>query len=1055
MDLRRPLFAGAILAAAEISTTLAGGWGLFLGSGERRRYVLGAAPTCFAVALLAWATAALVHHVLVRRATDPATALGRLAGACATALASVIGWSLTAGPRVADASWREAAVLVGAVGVGLACGALARWNAARDPRTRGGRWWVVVALALVSVVTVAADAFVLPRLYPAFHLAAASLALVAALASASVLPLRALDRRVSFALVLVAVPIVVASPVALFALEKASNAAFVARTHASWTGKLLALVPGREPAPPDEATVELTRPARRGIDLRGRDVLLITVDALRADRLGAYGGPPGLTPSLDALAEEGVVFRRAYTPTPHTSYALTSLLTGKFMREVLELPGAPSQHAALPDLLREYGYRTAAFYPPAIFFVDATRFAELSRGGFGFEYRKVMFAPAQQRVAQLDGYLEEVAPGYPVFVWMHLFEPHEPYAPPPEFARGDGTVDRYEGEVAAVDHAIGQLVARFRARRPNGTVIVTADHGEELGDHGGWYHGTTLYDEQVRVPLIWSSPGVAPPRATDVPVELVDLAPTLLSALGVPRDARMRGDDLGAVLRGADDAGPRFAFASVGTRRMTTDGHHKLLCEGARCVLFDLERDPRELEDRSARDADVVSTLLGASRAFLASIPRNEAMAMADDAGWPPALARAELGDRGAADELVPLLGDDRATVRASAARLLGELAYAPAATTLARLREDDDPAVAAEAAIAGLVLGDRGAMPATREVLLRGAEVARRAALVLAEHDDAAGAEVLRELAADDAAEEGARVAALRALARVRDAGAVPTLVTLLADVRLRPEVVATLGAIGGSWAADAIASAFEEERYLAARSAEASALFALRDPRAEPLLRRFLGMDRPVPGGVRLLLQHGRLTSVSGAGADLRRGAREGAWRCDDVGCVPGEGAIVALPASRAPRGPSRAVWLVEGDGALRIDGLASTVRGETQISIPAREDGRYAVGPDDAVRVIAVVVVAASEELPPPPPEPWEGADEDGAGEDGASEDGATEDQGADGVEGASGSPAAPEGSPDDSPELPEGSAPATDSAREGGREATRPSARVLSHASRPEG
>lgn len=982
MDLRRPLFAGAILAVAEISTTLAGGWGLFLGSGERRRYVLGALPTCFAVALVAWGVGMLVHHVLVRRAPEPPTALGRLAGVCAAALASVIGWSLTAGPRVADASWREVTVLAGAVTIGLSCAAFVRWRASRDDRARGARWWIVIAVGVLAVATVAADAFILPRLYPAFHLAAALLALVAAIASASLLPLRPIKLRARIAFAFIAVPMVIASPVALFALEKAPNATFVARTHASWTGKLLALVPGRAVYEASSTTVDVARPVQPGIDLRGRDVLLITVDALRADRLGAYGGPEGLTPALDALAAEGVVFRRAYTPTPHTSYALTSLLTGKFMREVLELPGAPSEHAALPDLLREYGYRTAAFYPPAIFFVDASRFSELSRGGFGFEYRKVMFAPAQQRVAQLDGYLEEVSPTHPVFVWMHLFEPHEPYAPPPEFARGDSTVDRYEGEVAAVDHAIGQLVERFRASRPNGTVIVTADHGEELGDHGGWYHGTTLYDEQVRIPLIWSSPGAATPRVTDVPVELVDLAPTLLSALGVPRDARMRGDDLGAVLRGSDETGPRFAFASVGTRRMTTDGRHKLLCDDARCVLFDLDRDPRELEDRSAQEASVVSTLLGASRAFLAGIPRHEAMAMSDDAGWPPALARAELGDRGAADELVPLLGDRRATVRATAARLLGELQHSPALPTLARLREDDDAAVAAEAAIAGLVLGDVEAAPRARESLNAEPELARRAALVLAENDDAAGAEVLRGLAADPTAEEGARVASLRALGRVRDRGAIPTLVTLLADVRLRPQVVETLGAIGGPRAADAIANAFEVERYLSARTAEATALFALRDARAEPLLRRFLGMDRPVPGGVRLLLESGRLGNASGAGADVRRGAREGAWACDEGGCVPGEGALVVLPTTRAPRVPARAVWLVTGEGEVRIDGVASPVRGETQISVPATSDGRYSFAGD--ARVIAVVVVAASEELPPPPPEPWEAESEDAESE-----------------------------------------------------------------------
>src|SRR5690606_30494727 len=123
--------------------------------------------------------------------------------------------------------------------------------------------------------------------------------------------------------------------------------------------------------------------------------LLVTVDTLRADRLGAYGGRD-LTPSMDALAAEGRVFGRAYTPTPHTSYALSSLLTGKYLRPVLELSRAPTDHPTLPDLLRRYGYRTAAFYPPAIFFVDAARFEALEARGFGFEYRKAMFAPAEE-----------------------------------------------------------------------------------------------------------------------------------------------------------------------------------------------------------------------------------------------------------------------------------------------------------------------------------------------------------------------------------------------------------------------------------------------------------------------------------------------------------------------------------------------------------------------------------------------------------------------------------------------------------------------------------
>ncbi|MBC7173369.1 MAG: sulfatase, partial [Polyangiaceae bacterium] len=332
-----------------------------------------------------------------------------------------------------------------------------------------------------------------------------------------------------------------------------------------------------------------------GISLGDANVLLITVDALRADRLAAYGGD-GLTPAMDALAREGVAFTRAYTPTPHTSYAVSSLLTGKYLRPVLELAREPTDHPTLPDLVRRYGFRTAAFYPPAIFYVDAERFRPLADRGYGFEYRKEMFAPAGDRVAQVEEYLDGLDDERPVFVWVHLFEPHEPYDPPPEFARGDSAEARYNGEVAYADQAIGELVRSFRARRPGATVILTADHGEELGDHGGQFHGSTVYDEQVRVPLVWSSPGVVAPGSSDAPVELIDVATTLLAALGIPRDARMRGDDLGPLLAGADSIVTEHAFAAVDNERMITDGRLKVICEirAPSCRLYDLVGDPAE-----------------------------------------------------------------------------------------------------------------------------------------------------------------------------------------------------------------------------------------------------------------------------------------------------------------------------------------------------------------------------------------------------------------------------------------------------------------------------
>ena len=118
--------------------------------------------------------------------------------------------------------------------------------------------------------------------------------------------------------------------------------------------------------------------------------------------------------------------------------------------------------------------------------------------GFGFEYQKRMYASALERVGQLRDYLAQVDAGHPLFVWVHLFEPHEPYDPPAELIREDSARGRYDGEVALCDRAIGELVRTFRAARPGGTVIVTADHGEEFGEHGGSYHGTTLFEEQAR-----------------------------------------------------------------------------------------------------------------------------------------------------------------------------------------------------------------------------------------------------------------------------------------------------------------------------------------------------------------------------------------------------------------------------------------------------------------------------------------------------------------------------------------------------------------------------
>ncbi len=234
--------------------------------------------------------------------------------------------------------------------------------------------------------------------------------------------------------------------------------------------------------------------------------------------------------------------------------------------------------------------------------------------------------------------------------------------------------------------------------------MISADHGEEFGDHGGYHHGTTLYEEQIAVPLIWLSPDL-PPRRVQAPVELVDIAPTLLSGMGIPREARMRGDDLGPVMLGQAD-GPFLAFADVGDERMVASGRYKLICPGdGPCRLYDLIEDPSERRNIAPQDTGMVARMQASLREFTRSIPEVEALALASDEGWPPALAEAALG-QGQGEALMSLLADSRPPVRAATARALGQLAYGPAAPTLLRLADSDDaPAVRQEVILAAALV--------------------------------------------------------------------------------------------------------------------------------------------------------------------------------------------------------------------------------------------------------------------------------------------------------------------------------------------------------------
>ncbi|MGD8860172.1 MAG: sulfatase-like hydrolase/transferase [Myxococcales bacterium] len=974
----RALLAGLGLAGLEIGLVVATDRRLFLSSTELARYAgYATAVACALCLVLAGAFALSLRLLGVGR--DAAAAVrraGRLTAALAWPALGLAAWSLTAGRRVRDLVGRE--VLVGLLSLAgaVALGRGVRWLLDAR-RSRGPSARIALGLAVASLVALALDMYVLRRLYPAWHWSLFVASVGAALGAASFVPLaRIPPPRAPAPWGALSLGVVAWAAASLSSIADAPNLRFAVEQSAPIAGKLLALAPSPAPtqapatgvgAPaPDPAATSTSR--HTGIDLRGRDVLLITIDALRADRLRAYGGD-GLTPAMDALAQESAVFMRAYTPTPHTSYALSSLMTGKLMRPVLALSDDRAEHPTLPQLLRRHGYRTAAFYPPAIFFVDAERFAWLRESHLGFEYVKEMFAPAADRVGQLQRYLARAGDDHPLFVWVHLFEPHEPYEPPAAFARGDSPEARYDGEVAAADAAVRGLVQTFRRARPRGTVVLTADHGEEFGDHGGHHHGTTLFDEQVRVPLLWSSPDVVAAAELDAPVETIDLTTTLLSALGVPREARMRGDDLGALLAGQAGAGPAHAFASIEDQRMATDGRMKLICAdgGARCRLFDLVQDPRELRDVSSEHPDAVAALRGAIEEQVASIPRVEALAMRGGGAWPPALTRARLGDATVGPQVVPLLDDPRPEVRAAAARAVGRLGVHAARNVVSRMREADaDADVRAEAALSALRLGETEAKAQVQQLLQRDGELGLQAARALAAAGDDRGAGRLLRAVADASLDEAQRVEALEALEAVAGPAQARALVDSLGDVRLRARIARALGRIGAPLAAPALVEALRDEPYPEARAAEIRALLALGQRRAARAgLIRWLGTEGGVPGGLELLLQ----TGTGAAGPVVRLGdepaARTGSWRCVAEGCSPGDGAALALPALARAKTPMRVVLHVRAPGShparLRLAGQEHWLSpGAGELSTTLEPADRVPVDGDDGVVIDAAVVV-----------------------------------------------------------------------------------------------
>jgi arylsulfatase A-like enzyme len=855
-----------------------------------------------------------------------------------------------------------------------------------------------------------ADVTVLPRLYPAFH----ALLLGVALAGwATTFLLVRGDRAVRpfwYGALAIALFAVAWTPRSARAVVGDDNLRRVLVEHAPVLGRAVLLASRIAPPPAleDDASEASTtgavmhpRTAARSLDWSGRDIVVVTIDALRADHVSSYGYARATTPNIDRLAARGVRFEHAYCPTPHTSYSVTSMMTGKYMRPLLTM-GVGEDSETWAGYLRRYGFRTAAFYPPAVFFIDEHRFRRMKSEGLGFEYRKEEFTAPELLRKQIADYVANAPHDKPLFLWVHLFEPHEPYVKHPEhvFGAGDDTVDAYDSEVAAADAEVGNVVEVVEKRRPGAVFVVSADHGEELGDHGGRYHGTTVYEEQVRVPLVVVAPGVAP-GVVSVPVQTIDLLPTTLAALDVPLPARVRGRDLGALLTSTKAGGPEvtdqgLAYAETDDYTLVARGDERLVClrKIASCTLFDIRTDPLEMRpivDRPARVKEL--------RKLTAAIERENGKLETN--ALPEALRRGLQGDREAAEDVAALFDDARVDIRREAARCAFRLkapAMAPSLRRALAKDEDEDVKKWSGLALARLGAGERdggsgtgtGTATATGEMaaaMLRDSSAVLRlaAALALAEHGDARGEGELvarwegafvpgvKEPGELDEARE-----LLAALSMIHSRTAAPALARSLEDVRLRPYVAETLGELGDPRAVAPLLATFARERYVDARPKEARALVRLGAKDALlPPLRRFAGVPDAMTEGVEIARDAGLLVPAHGG---WMAPAMPPVWHADVELTVP-------PPATSPAPGPGGARLLVlgaggAGEGAVtaKVDGApVRLVQHGTVWTAELPEVGpRARVEASSTSGIAALWLVRRADEIPPPAPREWQAPD-----------------------------------------------------------------------------
>jgi choline-sulfatase len=370
------------------------------------------------------------------------------------------------------------------------------------------------------------------------------------------------------------------------------------------------------------------------------NVILITIDTVRADHIGCYGSRDVRTPTVDALAGDGIVFDRAISQVPLTWPSHAVILTGAypFQNGVQDFSGQPlaSQFRSVAQALKDHGYTTGAVV--SSFVLD--RSWGLARG---FDSYDDAFSPEQFQTrdpALVDRKADESVthtlnwlrknPRHPFFFWLHLYDPHSPYDPPEPY-RTQYQAHLYDGEIAYADHELGRLIAYLKRSElyERSLIIVLSDHGESLGDHGEREHGFFVYNSTMHIPMIVKLPaGSGIPRGRiSRPVETAAVAPTILRIAGL-KDVIQTQFNSGGLFGSPADGEyaaysetfyPMNSFGWSPLRALETSRYHYI--EAPTPELYDLQSDPKEEKNVAPQQTATTAVLQQKLQAVLRRNP--------------------------------------------------------------------------------------------------------------------------------------------------------------------------------------------------------------------------------------------------------------------------------------------------------------------------------------------------------------------------------------------------------------------------------------------------